>query len=335
MRKILADAVDRGLALTPELTTRALSVGVAPDLPTLIKRQIERFRETTADDEAGGLSPSDVADNWEALLEAAGEADIPVDGVTHERAWNAIRRVRGEATTGQHDLAQVDPEKLPDMGKLELVMLLDHPKLRHNAALELAKRGGTEMLDTLYKAVRKMPRGEVVKVVPKIVGYGEVAGDVLIDGLSARKTFVRQASALGLGELKLRRAVVPLAHALLAEESEVWRELARVLGSFGSSAFRQVTRSLKDPKGHDERLKVTLAHLSNHGCESKVEALSRDSDKATAVIALEAMTLRHDLKRLEESLRSGDGYEGDDTVLKFSHRFYQELQGENPTDNPS
>ncbi len=337
MRKILTDAVDRGLALTPELTTRALAVGVAPDLPTLIKRQIERFRETTADDEAGGLSPSDVADNWEALLEAAGESDIPVDGVTHERAWNAIRRVRGEGSsgTGQHDLAQVDPEKLPEMGKLELVMLLDHPKLRHNAALELAKRSDPEMLETLYKAVRKMPRGEVVKVVPKIVGYGEVAGDALIDGLSARKTFVRQASALGLGELKLRRAVVPLAHALLAEDSDVWPELARVLGSFGSSAFRQVTRSLKDPKGQDERLKVTLAHLSNHGCESKVEALTRDSDKGTAVIALEAMTLRHDLKRLEDSLRSGKEYEGEDAVLKFSNRFYRELQGDDPPGVPS
>ena len=59
----------------------------------------------------------------------------------------------------------------------------------------------------------------------------------MVDGLSARKTFVRQAFALSLGHLKLRRAVVPLLHLLGSEESEVWREVARVLGSFGTAAF--------------------------------------------------------------------------------------------------
>jgi hypothetical protein len=230
-RKILSEAVDRGLALTPDLTTRALAVGVAPDLVTLIGRQVDHFRETTAEEDSGGLSVSDVADNWEALLELAAENDVAVDGATHERAWSAIRRVRGEATGSEHDLATVDPDKLPDMVKPELVLLLDHPKLRREAALELVKRSDPEMLETLYRAVRKMPRAEVVRIVPRIVSYGEAAGDALIDGLSARKTFVRQASALGLGELKLRRAVVPLVHALTS-----WR------GSSGASGARRSAR---------------------------------------------------------------------------------------------
>ncbi len=329
-RQILANAVDRGLALTPELTTRALAVGVSPDEGALVTRQLERFRETTADEDFGGLSSEDVADNWEQLLEAASENEIAVDGVTHERAWSAIRKVRGDATGEHAGLAEVDVAKLPDMGKPELVMLLDHPNHRLGAALELCKREDPEMLQSLYKAVRKMPRAEVVQIVPRIVEYGESSGDALIDGLSARKTFVRQASALGLGEVGLRRAIVPLAHILLSEDSEVWQEVARVLGSFGRSAFRQVTRLLKDPKGRDDRLKVTLGHLANHGCEDKVEALSKESDKATAVIALEAMTLRHDLKHLEQEILGERDSSESNPVLDFSRRFYQELKGVPP-----
>ncbi|MBW2461157.1 MAG: hypothetical protein JRH11_05890 [Deltaproteobacteria bacterium] len=329
-RQILANAVDRGLALTPELTTRALAVGVAPDEGALVIRQLECFRETTADEDSGGLSAEDVADNWEQLLEAANENEIAVDGPTHERAWSAIRTVRGDATGEHAGLAEVDAAKLPDMGKPELVMLMDHPKHRLGAALELCKREDPEMLQSVYKAVRKMSRTEVVRIVPRIVDYGETSGDALIDGLSARKTFVRQASALGLGEVGLRRAVVPLAHLLLSEDSDVWPEVARVLGGFGRSAFRQVARLLKDPKGRHDRLKVTLGHLANHGCEDKVEALAKESDKATAVIAIEAMTLRHDLKRLEQQILSDGALSDPDPVLNFSRRFYQELKGTAP-----
>src|SRR5690606_36264556 len=114
-------------------------------------------------------------------------------------------------------------------------------------ALELCRRKDSALAETLCKSVRKMPRREVVRVVPRIIDLGDEAGDAMIDGLGARKTFVRQAFALALGQLKLRRAVVPLVHLLSSEESDIWRELARVVGTFGNASFRNVIRLLRDP----------------------------------------------------------------------------------------
>jgi hypothetical protein len=327
--RILEEAVSYGLALTPNLEKRAIALGIAADEGALVNVQLERFQKTAALSDRGGLSPEDVADNWQHLLDAATENEIAIDEDTHELAWNSIRKVRGEASDS-HVLADVDPSKLPEMGKLELAMLLDHPKLRQRAALELCRRGDPDVLDRLAKAVRKMPRAEVVRVVPKMTAMGEAAGDALIDLLGARKTFVRQAAALGLGELDLRRAVVPLMHVLTSEASDVWREVARVIGELGSPSFRTVQRALKDPEGHEERFKVVLAHLANHGCESQVDKLTKDSDKGVAVIALEALTLRQDLRIEADEIRGKRPFTGEDPVKRFSHRYYQEMAGTAP-----
>ena len=329
MRSILEDTVRFGLALPGPLVSRAVSVGVAPEPGELVTRQIAAFRETIDLPDRSGLTLEDIADNWEQLLAAAGDSEITVDTETHDLAWSAIRKVRGDST-GSAALADIDPSKLPDMGKPELVMLLDHPKVRRDAALELLRRSDPELLETLYKAVRKMPRSEVVRVVPRIIEFGESAGDALIDGLNARKTFVRQASAIALGHLKLRRAVVPLVHLLTNEPSEIWREIARVLGEFGTAAFRAISRALKDPKGFEERFILTLAHLANHGCEAKVERLTKDEDRSVAVMALQALNLQKAAQQTRAMVRGESPLAEDDGVLAFSRRFYEELLGTAP-----
>ena len=328
LRRVLSDAVHYGLALPGPLVSRAVSVGVAAEPGELVERQIRAFLETSETPGRSGLSAERVASNWEQLLAAAGEAEVPIESEIHEVAWRAIREVRGE-TTGAH-AADVDPAKLPDMGAPELVVLLDHPTVRRHAALELCRRSEPELLDSLMKAVRKMPRADVVRVVPRIVEFGEAAGDVLIDGLTAKKTFVRQAAAIALGHLKLRRAVVPLLHLLANEPSEVWREVARVLGEFGTGAFRALSRGVKDPKGDAERFTLALAHLANNGCQKQVEQLAADRDGRTADAARLALTLRERAGRDAAEVRGKQPLSGDDAIKAFSHRFYAELAGTAP-----
>ena len=329
MRRILEDATRHGLALPPALVSRAVSVGVAAEPGELVARQITSFRATCALPDRGGLDEERVADNWEQLLAAATDAEVAIESETHDLAWRAIHAVRGDAT-GARMPADVDTSTLPDMGAPELVLLLEHPTARRQAALELCRRSEPELLDALFKAVRKMPRSDVVRVVPRIVELGEASGDVLIDGLTAKKTFVRQAAALALGHLRLRRAVVPLLHLLQNEPSEVWREVARVLGEFGTGAFRALSRGLKGPKNQPERLAWALAHLSNHGCAKQVEQLAADSDAKVARVAREALTLRDQAAQETARVRGSRPIEGDDGARLFSHRFYAELAGTAP-----
>lgn len=329
MRRILGDAVRHGVALPPALVSRAVSVGVAAEPGELVQRQIDAFRRTCTRPDRGGLTPEQIADNWEQLLKAAADAEVPIDGETHELAWKAIREMRG-GSQAPGSLAGVDPAKLPDMGPPELVLLLDHPRVRREAALELCRRGDPEFLDTLFKAVRKMPRAEVVRVVPRIAEFGEPAADVLIDGLGAKKTFVRQAAALALGHLKLRRAVVPLVHLLQNEPSDVWREVARVLGELGTGATRALTRGVKDAKGQRERFVWALAHLANHGCAKQVQELASDADARVAEVARQALTLREEAKAAAAEVRGERPLCSQDPVKLFSHRFYAELAGTAP-----
>ncbi|MCB9598260.1 MAG: hypothetical protein H6719_36440 [Sandaracinaceae bacterium] len=324
LRHHLEEAVSYGLPLTPVLRDHAIALDVALDAAELVAAQIRAFVETTKLPDRGGLSTEDAAAAFEALLGAAADAEVAIDSDTHEHAWGVIRRIRGG------DVANVDPKNFPNLSADELLLLLEHPKYRQEAALELASRKEPQLVERLCKVVRKMPRNEVVRVVPKIVELGDEAGDALIDGLSARKTFVRQAFALALGHLKLRRAVVPLLHLLASEESDVWHEVARVLGGFGQASQRTVARQLKDPKGPRDRYILTLAHLANHGCEKQVDKLTKEERASVAAMAVEALTLRQEAKTIDDRARGDKPLPKKDPVLEFSRRFYAELEGRAP-----
>jgi hypothetical protein len=328
--RVVERAVAHGLALPSVLADRAVGAGVASEPGALVTRQIGAFKKTLAAPDKGGLDDAQIASNWERLLAAASDHEVAIDEGTHDLAYRAIRAVRGD-TTGSPALGEVDPGKLVEVGAPELVVMLDHPRTRRVAAIALAARGDAKYADALCKAVRKMPRSEVVRVVPRITKLGEEAGDAMIDGLSARKTFVRQAFALALGSLKLRRAVVPLLHLLTSEESDAWREVARVLGSFGNASFRTLQRQLGEAKAGDERYVRTLGYLANNGCEKAIGDLAKDkSDANAADLAVRALAMQADLRVEDERVHGKRSLDGADPWLAFSRRFFEELEGNAP-----
>ncbi|MBX3275109.1 MAG: hypothetical protein KF729_32895 [Sandaracinaceae bacterium] len=324
LRHHLEQAIRFGLPFSASLREQAIALELALDPAELAAAQVQAFVETTKRPDRGGLSREDAAASFEALLAAAAEAELSIDTDTYDHAFGIIREVRGG------DTAAVEPASFPKLGNDALLLLLEHPKYRRDAAIELASRKDPALADRLCKAVRKMPRNEVVRVVPKLVELGDDAGDALIDGLGARKTFVRQAFALGLGHLKLRRAVVPLLHLLAAEESEVWREVARVLGGFGQAGLRTIARQLKDPKAPRERYILTLAHLANHGCDKQVDKLTKEERASVAAMAVEALTLRQEARTVDDRARGDKKLPSRDPVLEFSRRFYAEVEGRAP-----
>jgi hypothetical protein len=326
--RTLEDAIDFGIALPAALRDRAVTLGLANEPGELVTRQIESFRRASA---GKALGADETAANWESLLAAAAEFEIAMDSDTHDIAWQAIRAVKGGDERAAQP-ADVDPAKLAEMGPPELVLLLDHPRARRAAALELCRRGDPELVDAVYKAVRKMPRPEVVQVAARVVAFGEASGDALIDGLGARKTFVRQASALVLGQLKLRRAVVPLLHLLQSEESDVWKEVARILGELGQASYRPLLRAAREPKSADDRFAYALAHAANAGSREALRALARDEAEGEKIvrIAQQAIVREDEARRDAQEVRGERPLDESDPVKAFSRRFYQELAGTAP-----
>lgn len=331
-RRACNDAIKFGLTLTPALREKALSLKLAKDSSDLVSAQIAAFKKTTALPDAGGLTKEEVAGVWEALLQDAEQAEVAIDAATHETAWKAIRAVKGDAGT-KHAATPFDLTKIPTLSPPELILLLEDPRARWQAAVELCKRGDTDYVGAVGKAVRKMPRAEVVRVVPKLLGFGEAAGDALIDALSARKTFVRQAAALGLGHVKLRRAVSPLIQLLQSEETDVWKEVARVLGDLGTASFKPLLKAAKEPKNLEERFIFALAHQSRNGMRKQLQAIANDKSEGPLVARLceQAVVKEDDAKLHSEDVAASSTYSGTESLKLFSRRFYQELDGTAPS----
>lgn len=327
--RVLECALLHGLALPALLQERALANGAATDVSELVSKQIETFKKTLAAENALGLDEAAIAENWERLIQLATDNEIALDPETHEQAHGAIRKFRGSSPSIPPGV-EVDERRIADAGIPELLLMLDHPRYRKLAAMALAERNAIEQIDALCKAVRKMPRAEVVRVVPRIARMGEEVGDALIDGLSAKKTFVRHAFAMALGQLKLRRAVVPLLHLLLAEQSDGWRDMARVFGGFGNASLRALTRQIADGKGPDDRIAIALSHLAQNGCEEAVVAMKKDNDRRVQRIAEEALSHRISTREREEMVAGKRAVDSTDAGLVFARRFVEELEGRAP-----
>lgn len=315
-----------GLVMPAALRDRVLELGLAPDASSLLAEQAEAFRRLAGSPGRGGLTVREVASNWEALLAEAAEHEFAIEAETHEEAWKVLRTVRGDTRTRASLPVDVELSKLPAMGGPELVMLLDHPKARRHAAIELAKRADSQHASLVVQAMRKMPRVDVARVAPHLPKFGEAVGDALLDALAARKTFVRHAAVLALGELKSRRAVTPLVQLLATEESDVWRDIARVLGELGSASLRAIAKLTKDGKLEQERAAWALAHALHQGFRKQVEQLGKD-DPATAAAVAEALSQESSAALASEAARGGKGASAADPSMELARRFYDDLDG--------
>jgi hypothetical protein len=324
-RRILDGAIRYGLWLPQALKERAIALALATDAASLTARQIAAF---AAHGEAPpGLDPGDVAESWQRLLRDADELDVQVGKETLALAESIVERVNSTDEREEHDVAPPSKEAIEALPDAAVVTLLERRATRKVAALVLASRGSLEHLDVLFRAARKMGRLDLVAVVPALLSFGEAGGDFFIEGLAARKSFTRQACAIALGELKLRRAVVPLLHQLVAEKTTVWYEIARALGRYGPAGVKPLHRYLRDPRGKEDRLVRAMASFAIHGAAKQVESIA-SGDSAGAALARQALEAREAVRAAEEQVQGRGEVDPQATMLRFSRRLYQSIAGE-------
>ncbi len=158
---------------------------------------------------------------------------------------------------------------------------------------------------------------------PKVFPLGEAAAGALIDTLTARKTFVRQAAALCLGELQMRRAVRPLVQLLVEEPTDVWEEVARVLSSFGTSLERALKR-VTDVDGAEPRIAYLLAHVRLNGHAALVDKLAANGSDLAA-IAQKAGEKEDRARTHRDRIAGSSDLSEEDPIREFSRRFLAEV----------
>ncbi len=321
IRGVLADARTHGIALPQELLARAISSGVVDDPRELVAALLESFDATARRDDRGGLTPDEIALNWDRLFELCSRYQVSPSAVIEQAARPAIERLRRLT----EETVDVDPNALLGMPNAQLLMLLEHAKAGPDAALALLARKDASLLRDIFAAVRKMTREDVIRVLPRIVAFGADAAEVLVDGLSARKTYVRQASILGLARLGSARAVEAAIELLLEEPSDVWREVARVLPSLGPTAGEALARVGDEGLGDDARIAFAFAHLAARDQQETVEAIAESATGRGSQLAARGLGQR-DLARAHVAEVADDAsLEADERVLRFSAQLERAL----------
>jgi HEAT repeat protein len=303
-----------------------VALGLAADLQGLVSRSIEAFGALGSS--PAGLEPAQVAENWRRLIADADDLDVPVPRETLRAAEQIIETASASDEGDEGEAEPDDPGPLDKLADEALIRLLERRVTRKEVALELARRNKVEHLEVLFRAARKMGRADLAQLIPSLLAYGEAAGDYFVEGLASRKSFTRQACAIALGELRLRRAVVPLVHQMLSEKTQVWTEIARALGRYGPGAVKPLQRYLRDPKGREDRLVLAMAFLAVNGAAKQIETLRAGTDADVAALAAQALETREAARIVEEQVDGKRATEEHPAMLRFSRRLYRAIAGE-------
>lgn len=193
------------------------------------------------------------------------------------------------------------------------------------ALLEIARRRDPSSVSPVFALLDTLPAEHVIYAVACLAMFGERSAEALIAGLGSPAPVVRQACAIALGKLKLRRGLAPLLEQLEAEPTAAWQELARALGDFGLAALRALARGIH-ASSRRERLMVALAHLANHGCASDLETMERDQDAVLALAARQALARRSRLHWEDEAVRTGGTLKDASPEARLSQALYATLE---------
>jgi hypothetical protein len=323
-RKVRTDvvraAIEQGIHCPKALTLRVLGeANVAADWTTVLRRQVAVFTEVALRMRPNDLSADEEAENWRLLAAECQAAGVALDPQVEQLARAADQRVRAVAGGG------ADLRALPSP---RLIELLEQKEARYEAALILCERRDPSGLPAIFAALRKMTRAEANRVLPAVTHYGEAAERPLVEGLSSKKSFVRQGCALALGTIGGLAATESLARQLLEEPTEIWPEVARALGDLGAGAVMPAAMRLRDADAEGrERIARALAHVLVKGVRGPVEMLAAGRDPVASVAARRALELEAEVKRGEAEVRGGTPPTESTVVRSFSRRFFEALGG--------
>ncbi len=341
-RIVLERAVSWGIWMGPELAQVAVSEGLARSRRDLIAK-LGAGREVLAKHPtANDIDADAAADNAKAILEEAKALGVelqPGDGNARAKSVNgAIKSEDVSTVSGQIERTPTSDVARP-LTVEELIAQLEDKDHRVAAASELCDRGEGQAAAAVIAAVKKMSRAEAVRILGKCIKLGDAAAPPLIEGLASSKAFLRHGCALALALLRTDRGSAAVIDLLLAEPTEIWREVARAIGQIGPTALLPLASQVGKlgaqlTPGLQERVAWAMAHVGVRGGKSALDQMAV-GESVVAPVAAQALTLLDTAARDEIRVRPGAEASKDVTVNRaFSRRFFEALEGDRPDGSP-
>jgi hypothetical protein len=336
---VLARAIDLGIWVGARLAPIAIDEGLARSREDLIKRLKENFTRLQSDHEVNDLDPDAASDNWAALEveTSAARLDWQATGKTGKRRTPRLTPISSVAvaqvsgTIAGATRATISSTSPRNLSNDDLLAQLSRDEVRVEAAIELARRREQRAVPPVMNILSHLNRLDAVRLLGAMPSFGDPATQALIQGLDSHKSFVRQGCALALAVLKNETALEALSDLVISEPTDLWREVARGLGTVGPSAIMPLVSRLSAANdAARERVAWSLAHIAALGAKKQVRQLAGGRDPIAAAVARHALELMS-VAKLDDLQVRGRHTPKEQTVNRaFSRKFFQALEASGP-----
>lgn len=219
---------------------------------------------------------------------------------------------------------------------------LRDPSLRLRVATASLARGGTpQAIEAVFDVLDQFTEEELLAILPTIAELGTQAIVSLHAKLESSNPQLRQAAAILLSLTRDPSSIAPLMRRLAREDSKIWVDVARAIGSLGSSALERLCALVRQ-SARGESLAIERGELlarvgramaevviAEGGAESiardTLETLAQSTETEVALSANRALATLHDVSLAGAQVR-GERSLPDVTQLRgFARRAYEAI----------
>jgi hypothetical protein len=278
-KSILSDVLSRalffGLAMTEKMKRMVVELGLAASKEELVLKLLSNFSELSAGNRPNDLDPQASYENWQQLIQDAGELGIEVNASFMNLTRKAQQTLQESKQAISLDLSD-DVEMLGTLDQLnssELLVLLEEKEHRVEAAKALAETGRDEFFQKVAWVFHRMALEEVDELGDSLAAFGEKARGFIIQALEGK----RKAQAIGAIRALVRLDGAASVPRLLKEITEgrprVWKEAYRLLKQFEIPVAAALEASRHPDAAVRKRIISVLAVMRDSETLSRLERL--------------------------------------------------------------
>lgn len=325
-RRVLQGSLDHGLVAPRRFWRRVVASGLVPDFETYAAKLCEA--RAAFEGEEGDLEPEAAREAWQAIEELCTRKELPFPPELQAALGLEAAAPEVEGAVPPPPPSAVEPS-------------LHDPSQRLKIAAEVLQGKRSGDLEDVFAALDQFDVDELLAVLPDLNDMGPQVVPHLVDWLASPRRELRQAAAILLGLAQDPTALEPLALALVTEETSMWAELARALGSFGPTALRRLCQVLRQEGGTPnetqavERVARALAEVAlsdgpvgpsdpSPGHDA-VAALADAGDPRVRAAARHALATLHSVSESSAAVRGEAPLPENTQVRGFSRRAYEAI----------
>lgn len=322
--RVINKSIEFGLRMPDHLMEFSLRKGLIPSKEQAIKNAISSFAEVSLRIKPCDLDAVYEWENWRLLLADCADYGIVVESQIEDLAAASARKARDMSAPFIKESDVGGDVSLLESRELE--NLLNDRALRRDAALELCARQDKVHAEKIFDSLSEMTRDEVAVVIPAMLQFGDSMIPLFIEGLSQRKSFIRQGCALALGSLATPESAEALLGFLLKEPTRIWMEAARSMGDLGVIAIPSIRNMVEKADGEGrERIAWALANiaLTEKGHQAVRDDIGGSKQAVGKKLAWRALEMLDHVRRNDAEVR-GDRPLSDQTIVRrFSRHFFE------------